>query len=229
MCRSEGRVSEVVLDPSGKFSVQIVCPGSAIPRPGQYILAWSPSDRDSALAAALFPARIQKDGFLTAPSVPKSWEPGTLLELRGPSGKGFNTPNTIQHLLLTALGGTVDRLLPLIDHALTNKIAVTLFTDSSIPALPTAVEIYPLSDLPAALPWADFICIDLPLEKLCSLRGILGLAPDSGLPCEAEALITTAMPCGGPAECSVCAVPVHRKWKLACKEGPVFDLQDINW
>jgi hypothetical protein len=35
------------------------------------------------------------------------------------------------------------------------------------------------------------------------------------------------MPCAGLADCGVCAVELRRGWKLACKDGPVFDLRDI--
>ena len=45
---------------------------------------------------------------------------------------------------------------------------------------------------------------------------------------EAQALIVTPMPCGGIAECGVCAVTVRRGWKMACKDGPVFDLKELT-
>ena len=35
------------------------------------------------------------------------------------------------------------------------------------------------------------------------------------------------MPCGGAAECGICAVPFGRGWKLACKDGPVFELNPL--
>jgi hypothetical protein len=44
---------------------------------------------------------------------------------------------------------------------------------------------------------------------------------------EAQALVITPMPCGGIAECGVCAVTARRGWKLACKDGPVFDLTEL--
>jgi hypothetical protein len=44
---------------------------------------------------------------------------------------------------------------------------------------------------------------------------------------EAQVLIRTSMPCGGIAECGVCAVPLKSKWKMACKDGPVFEWQAL--
>jgi NAD(P)H-flavin reductase len=38
-----------------------------------------------------------------------------------------------------------------------------------------------------------------------------------------------AMPCSGLADCGVCAVPARRGYKLACKDGPVFDLDELDW
>jgi NAD(P)H-flavin reductase len=35
------------------------------------------------------------------------------------------------------------------------------------------------------------------------------------------------MPCGGVADCGACAVETRLGWKLACEDGPVFDLIDL--
>jgi dihydroorotate dehydrogenase electron transfer subunit len=44
-----------------------------------------------------------------------------------------------------------------------------------------------------------------------------------------KALVMTPIPCGGIAECGACAVPAHRGWKLACRDGPVFNLNELAW
>jgi hypothetical protein len=127
------------------------------------------------------------------------------------------------------MGESFSRLIPFIRLSLDRNAAVALFTDCALPLLPTAVEVYPLLDLPGALAWADFIGIDLPIDALDSLRPHLGLQPGSDLPCQAQVLIYSHMPCGGTAECCACAVPGKRNPKLSCKDGPVFDLQDLKW
>jgi dihydroorotate dehydrogenase electron transfer subunit len=44
---------------------------------------------------------------------------------------------------------------------------------------------------------------------------------------EAQILIHTPVPCGGVAECGVCAVTSKSGWKLACRDGPVFDWREL--
>jgi hypothetical protein len=112
--------------------------------------------------------------------------------------------------------------------------AVTLFTSAPLPALPSSIEIYPLASLPDALTWADCLAIDLPLEALGGLRSRLGLKKGDRLMLPAPALVYTPMPCGGLAECGACAVPARavsarRGYRLACKDGPVFKLDELEW
>jgi len=47
------------------------------------------------------------------------------------------------------------------------------------------------------------------------------------LPCPAQALVHQIMPCGALAGCGACAVETRLGWKLACNDGPVFDLIDL--
>jgi len=169
------------------------------------------------------------DGFTSAPGAPASWEPGTVLSLRKLAGRGFTIPATSQHLLLAALGDGIERLLPLIHQALENRSEVALCTDVWTPSLPVAVEVHPLSALPGAIEWADALCCELPLEQLAVLRQVLGLDSGDRLIFHAEALIETPMPCGGIADCGVCAVKGRRKWKYSCRDGPVFDLNELDW
>ena len=207
----------------------IVCPAEAIPAPGRYIAAWATADTAAPLSTPLFAAQIAPDGFLAAPPIPFSWEPGAILELRGPLGQGFTLPATARRLALAALADTAARLLPVIPMALQSDIAVALFSDSPIPNIPSAVEIYPVQDLPEALAWADILMLDMPVDELERLRGRLRMKPEDRLPCPAQALILTAMPCSGIAECGACFVPGRRKWKQACQDGPVFDLNELTW
>jgi dihydroorotate dehydrogenase electron transfer subunit len=219
-----GRVTEIQIGPGGRLA-RIACPAKAVPAPGQYLLA---VDADGILPTVLFTAQSEQAGFLAAPPTPVAWEPGTPLALYGPQGRGFRLPAGVRRLALIALGETVARLEPLIAQAIAQEMAVALFTDALLPNLPMSLEAHPLSALPESLPWADFLALDLPLETLPGLDSILGLAPGSVLPCQGQAMIQAAMPCGGLAECGVCAVPTRRGWKLACKDGPVFDVKDLS-
>ncbi|MBN2503520.1 MAG: hypothetical protein JXB38_22275, partial [Anaerolineales bacterium] len=168
--------------------------------------------------------------FLTAPGIPENWSPGTTLQLSGPLGKGFQLPERLHRLALVALAESAARLLPLAQLGLARGAEVALFTDLPLPQLSSDVEALPLKSLTESRAWADFMALDLRLEDLGNLRNWLGLQVNDRLSCPAQALIVAPMPCGGVGECAVCAVPTRRgKWKLACKDGPVFDLNKLNW
>jgi dihydroorotate dehydrogenase electron transfer subunit len=151
------------------------------------------------------------------------------LDLVGPLGNGFELPREVQRLGLVALGDTISRLMPLVGQIEHSQRGVTLFTNLPLPRIPAYLEAYPLPSLVEALDWPDFLVIDLPLERLPELRDILGLADGRSLACPTQVLVTTPMPCAGLAQCGACAVPGRRGWKLACEDGPVFDLHQLKW
>jgi hypothetical protein len=225
-----GRVAELQLDPAGRIAARIACPRGAVPAPGQYLLA---TDETSLLGIPLFNAGPALNGFLAAPPLPASWAPGTPLALRGPLGRGFRLPAGLRRLALVVAGdGTsgsgVARLLPLAIQALEENAAVTLFAAAPLPDLPLSVEAYPLEAAGEAMRWADFLAVEIPLEGLPVLGDLLGLGPGERPSTPGQALTRTAMPCAGLADCGVCAVLTgSRSWKLACKDGPVFDLTDL--
>ncbi len=168
-------------------------------------------------------------GFLAAPPIPLSWEPGSPLMLRGPLGKGFNLPAYVKRLALVAMGETAERLLPLAEPGPGQNRDIALVSEAPLPSLLASIEIHSLKTLPEVLAWADFLALDLPLEALPGLRAVLGLEAGRNLPCPSQALILAPMPCAGLAECGACAVPARRGWKLACADGPVFDLHELDW
>ncbi len=120
-------------------------------------------------------------------------------------------------------------LLPLIHMTAQSLGGMTLFTDLTLPLLPVALEVYPLASLKEALDWPDFIALDVPLTRMTELRELLGLSNGTGMPCPAQVLVTTPIPCAGMAQCGACAVPARRGWKLVCEDGPVFDLNSLKW
>jgi len=225
MHRDEGRVSEIRLW-DGQEAAWITCPAKLIPAPGKYTLAWSPEDGEAPLATALFASQVSEQGFLAALPALHAWGPGTRLSLRGPLGRGFHLPPVTRRIALVALAGACTRLLPLVQEGLARHAAVALFTDVLPSNLPTSVEVAPLSGLAEALTWADFLAIDVPMEDLPGLVQVLGTG-GRPLPCPAQALVVTPMPCAGAAECGACAMKASGKWKLACKDGPVFDLDEL--
>jgi hypothetical protein len=223
-----GMVAELQSDYLGRPTAWITCPPTAVPAPGQFMVAHAPGMAGEVLPTTLFAAEISAQGFRAAPPVPAEWLPGTELQLRGPLGKGFRLNWNFRRLALAALGD-LSRLLPLIVQALDQRIDVTLCTDGRLPPLPASVEAATLDALPEVLAWADFLALDVPLPELPHLRKWLGVQPEVHLSLPTLVLIYTAMPCSGLAECGVCAVPTRRGWKLACQDGPVFDLSLLEW
>ena len=220
-----GELVELYLE-NGLTGGRLLCPQNLIPRPGQYLLAHDPASNDP-LPAPVFNAGSIPGGFLAAPPIPPSWRPGTSLSLRGPLGRGFTLPVSVLRVALISLGETSARLKPLLQAVLEQGTAVVLVSESDLPDLPPEVEIQPVSSLPEVTKWADYLAVDVERESLSGLREKLGISRQANVPIEAQVLVVTSMPCGGVAECGVCAITVRRGWKTTCKDGPVFDLKEL--
>jgi hypothetical protein len=229
-----GSIMRIELDPYGRTAAWIECPAGLVPAAGQYVLARTSEDETTPLARALFPSGRAANGFQTS-DLPPQWGAGTALLLRGPLGRGFELPGALRRLALANLGEGSSRLQPLMGQALDQGLEVTLFDDQRPRGLPPAVEAFPLSSLAEALPWADFLALDIPHHALAQLNRIFGprRSLQRALP-DAQALISGPMPCGASADCGACAVQTRRSWKLTswkltCKDGPVFDLGELDW
>ncbi len=245
MAKTAGRVARVQILEEGRVLSGIACPRQLQPAPGQYLMAYrrldesAPGGPGAELAIPLVPAGLPQAVAETNPSsgemlfwtlAPADWIPGTELRLRGPLGRGFSAPLDARRAVLAALTGHVERLLPLVGLLLHAECAVTMYSDGPVPGnLPASVELYPLRGLSEALNWADFLALDLRVEQLPSLREALDLPAWGRLACPAQAFLEALMPCGALAECAVCAVRSQRGWKLTCAEGPVFNLDELDW
>jgi hypothetical protein len=224
-----GWIEEIRLSPTGGASAWIRCAPAVIPAAGQYLLAWQVGDWMSPLGEALYLEQCSGQGFWAAAPIQPAWGPGTQLILHGPLGRGFQLPAGVSRLALAALGDSVGRLLPVLDDLAPATSAIALFADCPLPVLPAAVEIGPLSELRQALSWADFLLLDLQRADLERLSTVLGVAKDH-LHCPGQALVRASLPCGGLAACGVCGVPTRGgKYLLACQDGPVFNIRDLEW
>jgi hypothetical protein len=225
MRTAKGCITEIYFQ--GRRAARLTCPPALIPAPGQYLLAQAGDD--APLPAPVFQAGTTPGGFYAAPPIPSDWLPGTELTLRGPLGHGFHLPAAARKVALAAFGDNSARLLSLLEPALAQNAAVVLLTDTPPIDLPTALEISPLSALPEIAPWADYLALDAPRAALAAIHEILH--PDSRTSFSGyaqEILIETPLPCGGMAECGVCAVRTRKGYRLACKDGPVFDLETLR-
>jgi dihydroorotate dehydrogenase electron transfer subunit len=184
--------------------------------------------------------------------------PGDEINLIGPLGQGFEIPTTARRLLLVADTAHLPVLLPLTrprnqvfseKPGFSSSIALLL-------SAPTAAELYPIRLLPPALEvhvvtadgsaghhgsaldlfpdlarWADCICIapfhpndPATYPALAEIVREVRIGPGHRF---AQALVVPLIVCGVGA-CQGCAVEVARGVKLACTDGPVFDLLELR-
>ena len=226
-----GRVSELILQ-DGRRAARISCPADLIPHPGQYLLA--SDDSYAPLPVSLYYTESASDGVAVAPwrhfiasPAPDAWTPGMEIFLRGPLGRGFKLPASARKVALIAFDDSPSRLRGLIAPALKQGAAVTLLSDSPVDNLPDDVEVQPLASLAEMAEWAEYAAFDVARETLPRLVEKLNRLSQPSRWKEAEVFIHTPVPCGGVAECGVCAVVTKSGWKMACKDGPVFNLREI--
>jgi hypothetical protein len=223
MKQDKGIIKEIFLDGSARID----CPPELIPNPGQYLLAHAVAS-DSPIADSVFYSHSSPNGFIAAAPIPNLWTPGTSLNLRGPLGHGFVIPAFARKIALLAFDDSPARLLGVIPLALKQGAEVVLLCNSTVNDLPEVVEVQPLQAMQEILHWADFAAIDAARENLNQLKEKMGEGNQAKARCEAQVLIRTQMSCGALAECGVCAVVIHHQWKMACKDGPVFDWKELT-
>jgi hypothetical protein len=222
---SEVQLLEVRLDPGG-LAGTVSCPPGLRLEAGRYFMV--NRLQGDILPAALFACELVDDRLSFAPPLPGGWQNGDRLVLRGPFGQGFRLPAQVHRVAVAALGGSPARLMPLVKQALL-QADVSIYCDAVPAGLPEVVEVLPLFALPDVFAWADYLALDLPLDRLPGLGGLLRLQPEWVLPCPVEALLQVDMPCGGMAQCGVCAVKTRKKgWVRICEDGPVFDLNELE-
>lgn len=222
----KGLVTEIRLEAGGLAAV-IDCPVGLHPRPGQYLAAVGP-DPAEVLPSILFPTSLPGFPLRFGPPIPPGWFAGLSLSLRGPLGNGFDLPQTANRAVLAAHNASAGLLLPLAGLALDRGAAVALCADNPPDGLPVDVEVLPLSQLPDALTWADYLGAVFPRHQLPDFRRLAGLAPHGRFSIPAEVLVLGSMPCAAMGDCQVCAVSTTHGWKLACEDGPVFSLNHLE-
>ena len=178
-----------------------------------------------------------------------SRQAGDKVNVLGPFGKGFSLPTHSQNLLLIGQGAHILPLLQLAELALSKKMNVVLalevFSERDLypaQAISPAIELRlvsrdgkqgqkgnfldNLADLPT---WADSVCALGSQDFLRSLKTLLQdkrLFLTQGF---AQALITDApLHICGVGSCQLCAIRTSKGMRLACTNGPVFDLTDLE-
>jgi hypothetical protein len=197
------------------------------PIPGQFFQAFN-AESDGLLPGLLYPCRISQHELILCGEVSKSWAPGTELHLRGPRGNGFHLPPLIRKAAFTTLDQfSLNRLMALADSALNNNIEVTFFSNQHVSGLAPEIEVLPLEELSQVRDWADYLAAVLPASVVNTFRNSVQLNTVQAKLITAEIMLAAPMVCDETSSCGVCAVYTNHRWRLACKDGPVFALDDL--
>jgi hypothetical protein len=224
--QGEAKVAELNLV-GGRASAYIICESSAMPEPGRYLMAHE-AGSDAPLATELFAAEYRFNGFVAAPPVPPAWLPGAVLDVRGPLGNGFVLPASARRVALIAFNDDPSPLLPLIGDAIRQAAAVALVCANPPLELPLHVEVHPPAALTDICMWSDYAAFHVERDSVDTLVRILTQRHSLVMVDNAQALVRTAMPCGGLAVCGVCTVRTKNGPQLACVDGPVFELSGLR-
>jgi len=207
--------------------VQIKTQAFLQPIAGQFFQVFA-ADSDDLLPMLLHPCRISATDLVLCGDFPRNWAPGTELHIRGPRGNGFHLPPLAKKAALTTLDQfSLNRIMALANLALENNIEVTLFTNQHLSDLAPEIEILPLDELNLVRDWADYLAAVLLPNQVNAFRNRLQLNGGRKIPCTAEVMLEMPMICDETSACGVCSVYTSRGWRLACKDGPVFALDDL--
>jgi dihydroorotate dehydrogenase electron transfer subunit len=166
-----------------------------------------------------------KESLTLCGNFPSDWQPGTSINIQGPLGNGFHPPAIAGKIALLAFDASLcDRLYALMLQSLSHGLAVAWVADSIPEQFPPQVELLASSDLVEAVKWSDYAAAAATLTGLGFLINKFDRHTD--LKKKVDVLIDVPLSCGN-ARCGVCAVETKKGWKLACKDGPVFNLEEV--
>jgi dihydroorotate dehydrogenase electron transfer subunit len=170
-------------------------------------------------------------------------QPGDLVSVFGPLGRGYAVRRQSQNLLLVAGGIGVAALVALMDEAIAGGRSVTLLQGAKtagklLPSasLPAEVEVVSATEDGSAghrglvseliaqyLPWADQVFACGPNAMYETMAAIM---QREGSRKSVQVLLEEHMACG-MGVCYCCAVFTRRGVRLVCKDGPRFELREV--
>jgi hypothetical protein len=225
MRKFNARLEGTALTFDHQIATRLSCLPQDFPSPGQAVLAHKNGDLQP-LRKLLFPIQAYHNGFIVDSPPEPSWRIGDTLNLWGPFGNGFIPPQEADQWLLASFENPPRRLYALLQMGLERGVAISLCTDKVPDHLPPQVEWIP--EISDALAWANYLALDIPAESMKSLRTRLGISSDENLPFPAQVLVTQPIPCG-LGVCYACAIKGHQNQLLSCKDGPVFELNQLEF
>ncbi len=167
--------------------------------------------------------------------------PGDSLDILGPLGNGFAIDSRSRNLLLVAGGIGIAPLVFLARRASRDGLSVKIIfgaaSASHLLPLPSDVDALMVTEdgsmgrkglatdfLPELAEWADeiFACGPIPMYRTMARM----IRHHSGK--RVQVLLEQVMGCGIGA-CRGCSIPTRGGMKTVCRDGPVFDLEEIIW
>lgn len=226
MSELTGWIREIYTAPGG-IGMSVQCAAPLFIQPGQYCLAYAPALQEI-LPTSLF-IQSRKDELLhVSPPIPSLWQPGLELKIRGPFGNGFTLPADVRNLALVDYSyRTGSRLLSLAETVIAKGGEVALLSDLPPENLSAEIELLSLKSLAEAFEWADYLAVDLPFSRWTELQKEIETAHPDPTTKPVEVLLDLPLICAGNGSCGLCSVYSDHKWKLACKDGPVFPLASL--
>jgi dihydroorotate dehydrogenase electron transfer subunit len=178
---------------------------------------------------------------------------GERLDVLGPLGKGFSIESGARNLLLVAGGIGIAPLFFLMQYAASQhqitfihgaSTAAQLYTERRQPTAISyqGVQFVPVTEdgsmgkkgmatdiLPDFLDWADQVYACGPLEMYKAMAEMSLRAKPSNLKLrKCRVSLEVRMGCGFGA-CYSCTINTKKGLKQVCRDGPVFELDDIIW
>jgi dihydroorotate dehydrogenase electron transfer subunit len=170
---------------------------------------------------------------------------GDKIDVLGPLGNGFNFLSTAQNLLLLAGGIGIAPLCELARTAIQKGLRVKLLAGARTSTLiyptgliPPGCDYIPVTEdgtagekgmvtsyLPRFNGWADQIFCCGPLAMYKTMVNIY-LEILKSKPVQVS--LEVRMGCG-MGFCYACSIKTHQGLKQVCKDGPVFDINDVVW
>ncbi len=180
-------------------------------------------------------------------------EKGDKLDILGPLGTGFDVEPGARNLLLVAGGVGIAPLVFLAQRAaLQHRVVLVhavgtgleLYPDKHLQTAigPDRIEFLPVTEdgsvgekglatevLPKFLEWADQVFACGPLDMYRAMAGMSsGGKPSSVKLKRCQLSLEVRLGCGLGA-CYGCTIETKKGLKRVCRDGPVFELDDIKW
>ena len=171
---------------------------------------------------------------------------GDRIDILGPLGNGFNIEQKARNFLLVAGGIGIAPLVFLAQKA-SSRHPMTLVHGANTAAhlcreqfLPKGVRLIPVTEdgslgkkgvvtdvLPDFLDWADQIYACGPVDMYRAMAEQI-VTPKEAKPLECQVSLEVRMGCGIGA-CYGCTINTKKGLRQVCRDGPIFELDDIIW